>query len=107
MNPGQTDRILARMMAAWFTMDVATREVWREHLAGMEFDAAYAAEIALEKGSPRRPSIAEFHAAYRAEFDHRRLRVLPPAPEDRDPAGQERIREMLERLRRRSEGETA
>lgn len=76
MNTIEADKVLARVIAAWPpALEPSTRQVWREHLAGLEYLVTVSAVQALEAHSPRRPAIADLHTAYRSE----RSRLHPPA----------------------------
>lgn len=99
MNLNDSDRILARLGAAWTPLEPSTRAVWREHLAELDYQIALEAEKLLETSNPRRPSLAEFRAAYRMEADRHRPSALV-SPSDVDPAGVRRLHEMMAEIPR-------
>ncbi len=89
-----SDRIIARIVAAWTPLEQSQRAIWREHLQPLEYKIALDATKLLEQSNPRRPALAEFRAAYRMEADRHRPLALNPAY-DHAPDSNKRFDEIV------------
>lgn len=79
MKPDERDRVMVRLLAAWPRPPLpdSTQLIWNEHLDELDADRALKALKALELESRHRPSLSDFHEAYKVQ-PGKGGRALPP-----------------------------
>lgn len=72
---------MLRILAAWPRppMPDSTQLIWNEHLDAMDGDRAMKAVLVLETESKHRPSLSEFHEAYKTIPGAGPRSIEPPA----------------------------